>query len=400
MGKSAPSAPPPPDPYATARAQTDSNVSTAVANTVLGNANETSPLGTVRYQQTGSYKMSEPVLDANGAPTYTRRWVSDPTNSGANNGPDGNPVGGGSYSYMPGVGVTMAPTDGAGGHWVEEQVMSNRDIPTWERVTTLSPEQQELYDRQTATQKGLLDLALSQTGRLQQTLGQPLDFSDIPDQTQGVLARILGGEAGSIRRDLPTNDYSEDRKRVEDALYARLNPQLTQDRAALETQLLNQGFTRGTEAFNTELDSANRQANDARLGVIAAGGQEQSRLRGLDFQSFALENDAQNQAFNQLMSQLQAAGTSRDRAIQERMALRNAPINEISALLGSSQVQMPQFSPYQAGNIANTPVGDYVYKSADQAQKNYQAEVSASNSANSSMSSLLGTVGSAAIMFF
>lgn len=375
MGKSAPSAPPPPDPYATARAQTSSNVSTAVANTVLGNANETGPLGSVRYQQTGSYRLGEPVLNSDGSPRTSRRWVADPGSNSTGYVPRSTPMdpsssagnaSGDNYSNLAPYGMEEG---GGGGRWVEDAEMSYRDIPQWERITTLSPAEQAKYDKTNQVQQKFLDIANSQAGRLETSLGQPLSFADIPDNSSGVLARILA------------DDGSASRSRVEDALSQRLNPQLDRDRAALENQLVNQGFTRSTEAFRNEMDSANRQSNDARLGIIAAGGQEQALQQQL------------------MLQQLQAASTNRERQIQERMALRNAPINEISALLGQSQVNMPQFTPYQAGTIAGTPVGDYVYRSADIAQKNYQAELQANAATTGGLfglgGSAFGALGSA-----
>jgi hypothetical protein len=389
MGKSTPSAPAAPDPFATARAQTGSNTSTAIANTVLGNANETGPLGSVRYQQNGSYRLGEPVLDAQGNPTTTRRWVAD--GSGTPNDPQYRQAVGGSYAGGPdangqsGSGVSYIDSrtgqpwqdSSSGGSWVEDQAMSYRDIPQWERITSLSPEQQALYDKTNSVQQKFLDIANSQAGRLQSSLGTPLDFSGVPDYTKDVLAKILAAPTGT--------DFSADRQRVEQSLYDRLNPQLERDRSALENQLVNQGFSRGTEAFKNETDSSNRQANDARLGVIAAGGQEQSRLQNMQM------ND-----FGTMLQQLQAAGTSRDRSIQEMMTQRNAPINEISALLGQSQVSMPQFTPYQGGTVANTPVGDYVYKSADINQKNYAAETAANASTMGGLFGLGGSIFSAA----
>lgn len=348
MGKGAPEETPAPDPYATARAQTNSNVSTAIANTALSNANETGPLGSVRYNQTGTYKLSEPVLDANGAPVNNRRWVSDDPSAALQAAAPGSLV----PSYE--TGANGGPGMGVG-HWVEDPSTTTREIPLWERITTLSPEQQALYDKTNTVQQKFLDIANSQAGRLESSLGTPLNFDNVPDYTKGVLAKLL------------SDDGSASRGRVEDALTQRLNPQLERDRAALENQLVNQGFTRGTEAFQNELDSANRQSNDARLGVIAAGGQEQALQQQL------------------MMQQLAAAGTSRDRSIQELMAQRNAPINEISALLGQSQVSMPQFSPYQAGTIANTPVGDYVYKSADITQRNDAAASKAASESNAGL---------------
>lgn len=370
MGKDSPSPAPAPDPYATARAQTSSNVSTAVANTVLGNANETGPLGSVRYNQNGSYKLSEPVLDKDGNQSNTRRWVADGT--GQPNDPQfkqqvggggGSGEGGGNdpISYIDSR-TGQAWSDGtSGGHWVDEPSVTTREIPQWERITTLSPQEQAKYDKTNSVEQKFLDIANSQAGRLESSLGTPLDFGSVPDYTKDVLAKLL------------SDDGSASRGRVEDALLQRLNPQLQQDRSALETQLSNQGFGRGSEAYNRELDSANRQSTDARLAVTAAGGQEQALQQQL------------------LLQQLGAAGTSRDRSIQELMTQRNAPINEISALLGQSQVNMPQFSPYQAGTIAGTPVGDYVYKSADINQKNYQAEVQANASTNGGLFGLGGS---------
>lgn len=55
MGK--PSAPTPPDPVATARAQADSNVNTATSNAWLNNTNQYGPTGQIEYQQIGTNKI-------------------------------------------------------------------------------------------------------------------------------------------------------------------------------------------------------------------------------------------------------------------------------------------------------------------------------------------------------
>lgn len=52
MGKSA-SQPTPPDPYATAQAQTQSNIQTALANATLNRYGQNTPLGSLSWQQTG-----------------------------------------------------------------------------------------------------------------------------------------------------------------------------------------------------------------------------------------------------------------------------------------------------------------------------------------------------------
>lgn len=68
MGKSSPSAPPAPDPVATASAQGQANTSSAAAQAALNYVNQNTPYGSTAYDQTGSY------TDPNGqtVPTYTQ----------------------------------------------------------------------------------------------------------------------------------------------------------------------------------------------------------------------------------------------------------------------------------------------------------------------------------------
>ena len=47
--------------------------------------------------------------------------------------------------------------------------------------------------------------------------------------------------------------------------------------------------------------------------------------------------------------------------LQERQTVRNAPINEISALMSGSQVSVPQFQQYNAPTVSSTPIGQYIY---------------------------------------
>jgi hypothetical protein len=88
------------------------------------------------------------------------------------------------------------------------------------------------------------------------------------------------------------DDFSADRSRVEDALFSRLNPKLQQDRAALETQLSNQGIKLGSAAFDRAMNNFGQQSNDARMAAIMAGGQEQSRMAGLARDQAMFGNDA------------------------------------------------------------------------------------------------------------
>lgn len=548
-----PSAPAAPDPYKTAEAQTGSNIATATANTYLGNANERGPFGNVDYTYGTSAPIREARRDKDGNPITSRVWVADP------NGPE---VSGGSGGTQYSMGNEVPGTGGgpAGerGRW-EDQVQYNEyTVPTTTRTTSLSPEQQQLYDKSLSAQNGLLDLGNSQIGRLQQTLGAPFTLAGMPARQNGIdlsglpelmsridttglndmqtdidtsglgmlqygvdLANMPGLRTSLDRASLPAaqtsidqsrlsampildgvqrsvgslDDFAPERQRVEDALMARMNPSLDRERARLEAQLVNQGFTRGSDAFTAQMQDFGRQENDARMAAILSAGQEQNRLlegriasgnfanaaqaqgftQGLqsraqsygeadnnarfandaraqlfgeesadatfqnaaraqrfqeDASNVALSNAARSQGFaenatraqfgnaaraqgfgeassqatfnnaaraqgfNERLEMANFGNAQREASIQEAAMVRNQPINEISALLGQTQVQAPQFSGYRPGQVQNTPVGDYVYKSADIDQRNYQAQLQAQAAANGGMfglgSSLLG----------
>lgn len=458
MGKSVPSPPEPPDPYKTAQAQTGSNIATGISNTYLGNANERGPFGNVTYDQTGTGTVREINRDKDGNPITQRRWVADPGGTETFQGTVTTPghsiidAATGQPIEMGGSSTTQTGgTPGERGRWVDEPSYTEYEIPRFTRTTTLSPEQQAIYDRQTRAQTGLLDLGNSQIDRLQRTLSEPFNLNwvsprttrinvdDLPMMRYGVDLAGLPGIQTSIQRgnlnDAVTSvgsldDFAPERQRVEDALMQRMNPTLQNERARMEAQLVNQGFTRGSEAFTSQMQDFGRQENDARMAAILAAGQEQNRLLEGRLASGTFANTARSMLFGENVTDAQFgnaarsqrfaeeasnvgmsnaaraqqvqerleletfANAQREAQIQEQAMIRNQPINEISALLGQTQVQAPQFTGYRPGQIQNTPVGDYVYKTADIESRNYQAELQAQAAANGGMfglgSSLLG----------
>lgn len=294
MGKSTPKAPPAPDPYATADAQTKSNVNTGIANTVMGNADQYGPDGTVKYIQRGT-------VNVNGS-----------------------------------------------------------DIPQYDRITTLSPDGQRLYDIQSQLGLKANEIALGQTGKIGDILNQTV----APAPTLKTSADYLGSGGLTGTRD-----------RVEAALMARLSPQLASSRSSLEATLAGQGLVRGSQAFNNAMDEATRQENDANLAVIGAAGTEQDRT------------------FNEALS---AAGFDNSVAQQgwtNSLTARTQPINEVSALMGLGQVSIPQAASYNPGQVAGTPVGSYVYQSAAQNLDAWKTEQAARAQ---SMGALFGLGGSIA----
>lgn len=147
MAKKGGSAPAPPDPRVTAASQTQSNVNTAVAQSILGNVDQTTPWGSM---------------------TWTR----------------------GASTQIP---------DGNGGFV---------DVPSWSVSQTLSPEQQQIFDAQNRAEIGMTNLAGDYTQRIAAATAQPWTMEGMPaapqydeQYRQQQLDRIVGRNQSQMDRD-------------------------------------------------------------------------------------------------------------------------------------------------------------------------------------------------------
>lgn len=337
MGKSSPK---PPDPIKTAAAQTGSNVSTAVANAFLNNVNQTSPYGSLTYDATGNYSWTDPTSNQ----TY--------------------------------------------------------DIPTFTATQSLTPAGQRLQDATMATQQNLADTAKTASGTLQKLMGSQINLSDAPAAGSVPTLQTAIPGAGDITRTYGT-DFSADRQRVEDAIMSRAQSGLDSDRKALEQRLADQGITIGSAAYQAAMDDYGRQVNDMRTSAILAGGQEQSRLAGLEADRAAFENSAQAQQFGQNLQgvtfgndaasrQYGLQQDARNQYLNEGYAHRNQGINEILGLSSGTQVQTPSFVNTAQNLIPTTDVAGLI-------NKNYEQRLSSYNDRAGGILGLFGTLGGAAI---
>ena len=169
-----------------------------------------------------------------------------------------------------------------------------------------SPEQQNLFDSQNRMKQGYADFGESQLGNVQDTYSTPFDYSQF-------------GAA-------PTLDENS-RSAARANIIARNQPQMDRDRAARETSLANQGFTVGSEAYDSAIGNINRQNNDFYLAADAAAGGEMTQRYGLDV-------NARNQAINEAINQ------------------RNMPMSEMSTFMSGSQPVNPSFLGTPQGSIA------------------------------------------------
>ncbi|MDP2575388.1 tail fiber domain-containing protein [Vibrio penaeicida] len=420
MGKksSPPPPPAPPPPKETAAAQTSTNIGTAIAQQALNNVNQVTPGGSLTYSQSGSHTYTDPGTgQTHVIPTYTATQ-------------------------------TLSP---------ENQRIQNKTEEAQLNFSTLAADQ-------SARLKGLLGRPVDASTLPERGEAEAIRQTNLQRVGQGPVLQTELGEVGDVQRHIADagpitrtygTDFSKDRQRVEDALMARMSPRLEQDRQRLESRLASQGIRMGSDAYQSAMDDFSRQTNDARFGAILNAGQEQSRLTGLaasraNFENAAqaqafkqnaanaqLNNSAQSQAFQQEservgqrndalqqmhrnraqgigmdnqtatqevnadIARFDAMNNARNQALQERFALRNQPINEITALMSGSQVTQPSFITPQTAQLATTDTAG-IQAGYDNAMNNRYARLMANRGQNMGLAgSLFGGLaglGGAAIM--
>ena len=208
------------------------------------------------------------------------------------------------------------------------------DRTAWQ---TLAPAQQQMLNQ--ANQAGMQygQIANSQLGQVAGTLSTPFDINSLGPT--------------------PTADPAA-WQRAYDSIIQRNQPQADQQRAAMQTQLANQGIDLGSEAYRNANDIYNRGQNDFALGAQGlATGQQQA--------DFGMQQGAYNQA------------------LQSALTGRQVPMNELAALMSGQQVQQPQFVNSGQYNVAPADIMGATYG-------NYNAEINAAAAKNQGLYGLYG----------
>lgn len=314
MGKKAPKAP---DPAATAAAQGQWNSFTAQQQQAMNMVNQNSPWGSLNYTQSGM----QTIIDPNGKAIQ---------------------------------------------------------VPQYTANTTLSPQQQAIFDQSQAAEKNLAGIANQQSAWLGDFLKGTVDLSGVP-----ALQSQIGGNYNTAVNGLQTSyagadDFSSDRQRTEDAILQRMAPSMAQDEDRLRTQLINQGIRPGTAAWDAEMNRLQSGVNDARLGAVLASGQEQSRLVGLSRDAAGFNNDT---LMNQFLAQNQASlgaanfnNAARGQGFSEAFAQRNQPLNELLGVMSGTQVQNPNqtFAQTPQSGVAGVDYTGLVNQKFQSDTANYQ----------------------------
>lgn len=228
---------------------------------------------------------------------------------------------------------------------------SSGGVPTYTNTVTLSPEQQQLYDKYTQGQNTLADTAINSLGNVQSNFAQPF----------------------SLRNDPTTTNFGPQIQQAQNAAYNAqtqfLDPQFANSQTALNGQLANQGLSAGDEAYTRAQTALANQKQQAYQGA-----QDSAVQQGMQIQ---------NQGFNQ---GLQGAGL--------QFAEYNQPLSTYNSLITGSQPTNPTFGQVPGATQANTDVAGIT----NQAYQNQLSAYNAQNAGINNLFSLGGSLGSAAIL--
>jgi len=210
---------------------------------------------------------------------------------------------------------------------------------------TLAPAQQQMLEQNNQAGLQYGEIANNQLGAVAERFSSPVEFAGAP----------------------PTAD-PEAWQRSYDAIINRNQPQASRQREMLETRLANQGIDIGSAAYGSAMDDYNRGQNDFSLAAQNAALGQQATAYGMDASAY-------------------------DQAIRSQLMERQAPLNELAALMSGTQVQAPP-------QIAT---GQYMMNPADimgATYGSYNGQMNAynANQANdaSNMQGLAGLLGAGA----
>lgn len=252
---------------------------------------------------------------------------------------------------------------------------TGKQMTSWAGNLQLTPDQQQALDSQMAIQQGRSQAAQGLLGQATDAFSTPMDWSSLPAQSGNVQAgqrQNMDQAPGNIQTGM-TNTAGDWRQQAQDAVWKMQEPMLQQRRDQLETQLTNQGITRGSEQWNSAMQQMGDEEERARLASVGAGRDEASMLFNQDLQSGQFANSAQQQQFAQEMARLGfnnnnvgqtlsdqiAAGnfnnSNRQQAISEGEMQRSQPLNELNALLTGQQVSSPNMPAFNTATRADAP---------------------------------------------
>ena len=157
----------------------------------------------------------------------------------------------------------------------------------------------------------------------------------------------------------------------------------------MQNQAISQNFGQGVTAqqlANQAIGQNYGQGVTSQNQANAAIGQNY----GQDITNAGLYNQAQNQRYNQNLQSAQFGNTAMGQQYQRNLGEYNLPLNTLTALQSGSQIQTPQFQPYQGQTIAPAPIANATTLAGNFAQNQYGQQVAANNATTQGLFSIAG----------
>jgi len=366
----APAAPVAPDPQVTADAQSAANIKAAFATAKINNPNITNPYGksTTQYGLNAFFAANPGAAESfaqnnqgMSAEDYAKRWTSD--RPGMTNPYD---------EYTPYV------------------------------TQTLTPESQKILDSQQQAKLQMADLANVGVKNASTVFNTPFAFtgaaanksiadagkiSQGPDPSKFIAgggpdpskfmagggpsaanfmaaggpnaAFYVAGKAPDAQdfqaiKNLNTSNVAKmpinAGTSAQQAIMARLEPQIQRNRVSTETQLINQGLRPGSEAYNNAATLLGQQENDLRTQAV---------LQGL-----GLDMSANAQGFGQAVTSGQFANTAQGQNYGQQLAQQAQTNQAIAQNFGQGNIQQQLLNQAQAQNFGQGNIQQQLYNQA------------------------------------
>jgi hypothetical protein len=262
-----------PDPYAMAAAQRGENIWTSQFNTIGQNANQYTPYGSV----TSSPGAKIPIYDAKGK--------------------------------IQGYGTQ------------------------WNQNTTLSPQEQAIFNAEQGNRLGLGQFAGQQIGALKNTLGKPFNTAGLPDWQ-------MYGKGPNLQRETGATNRAAIEKAMMDSYTRGVTPQQQAENAQLAARGQSPGGEMDYEVQRGRSDALGEQTRQA---YLASGQESRNAMEAVNkvLQQGWLNQNTRADQQNQV----------RGGMFGERQQERNQIVNEIAALMGGGQVMVPQGQAFQGSSV-------------------------------------------------
>lgn len=311
-----PKAPPAPDYAAQARAQGDANLKAGLQTAGISNPNIISPYG----NQTVTWDMSDPNMPR---PTITQTLTPEAQatlNSQQRVQRE--------FADLAGQGINTA-----------KGIIGTPFKYEGPDIQTSFDQGPELNYGPTMGQYGTAQgVDIGRFGENQGIGAGDFGFADAINADQyGLASGMDAGRYGNARRDLDLSNVAAMPVNAgmtgQQAIMQRLAPQLQRQREGLRTQLINQGFRPGTEAYNRAMEQQGQQENDlltqAALQGINVDMSANQQGFGQAATALGLYNQGLGQDFGQGLAALQASNQAIGQNFGQGMSaqqLRNAAI--------------------------------------------------------------------------